>query len=106
MALPIPARSVGTITIDGVDVPVRSLTAREATAIRSFDDPSDRNVYLIACAFDLDKDEAQHWYDSVDAAVALAVLEGITTVSGMSPAEAKRFPASDDDVDGGGRSGA
>lgn len=99
MSLPIPKRRSGVLHLDGQDIPLRSLTARELTDLRSTADPHAVNIAMISHAFDMTADEAAAWYDAVDAADVLAVLDAINRVSGIG--QEAQFPGrtGDDAVD-------
>lgn len=101
MPLPIPARKSGTLHFHGEDIPLRSLTARELTDLRELPDAHAVNIAMIACAFDMTPADAAAWYDAVDGSDVLAVIQAVSTVSGIG--EAAQFPstAPNDAVHGG-----
>lgn len=92
MALPSLTPKHGVVHIDGVDYPLRSLTARELTDLRGLTDAHDVNIGLIAHSFDVSVEDAAAWYEKLDASVCLAVLNAINIVSGLG--EAAQFPGS------------
>lgn len=69
---------------------MRSLSARELTDLRGNGDPHAVNIAMISHAFDMTLEAAAAWYDEVDAADVLQVLEAINRVSGIG--QEAQFP--------------
>lgn len=95
MPLPIQPKRAGVLNFHGEDIPIRSLTARELSGLQGVTDADDINVHLIAYSFDMTIEDALAWYDSADAGDMTAVMEAISTVSGLGQAANKSRAASD-----------
>ena len=84
MALPVPGLAQGTVDIDGIAVPNRSLSRDEVVALSGLrDDTAAAEVLILSRACSITEDEAREWRTKVNAATAGLLLSEIAALSGL-----------------------
>ena len=89
MALPDVPLPTGSVTIGGIEVPLRALPRSAVLHMRSFrNDVDDAEPYIVAKSAGVTIEEATAWLDSVELDVGGALIEAILRLSGlMDPQE-------------------
>ena len=90
MALPeLDPLPVGTVTIKGTDVPIRSLSRTEFVHLQSFDGNEDEaEPYIVACATGITVDDARAWLATADFVTGGKIIEAILRLTGASNPQA------------------
>ena len=85
--MPLPVGKLGTdsITIDGVEIPFRSLSVKEALGIDGFKDRrAEAPSYIIRCGTGASEDEAAAFLDSHSLQEGVKLVNAILKLSGLS----------------------
>ena len=84
MALPVPGLASGSVEIDGIAVPIRSLSRDEVVALSALrEDTGAAEVFILSRSCAITEDEARDWRTKVDAATAGELLSAIAVLSGL-----------------------
>jgi hypothetical protein len=82
--LPIKPLATSSIDIEGVAVPIRSLSRHEVVSLTDFDGrTSEAEVFMLSRSAGVSEEEAQEWRDKVDATTAGELLDAIAVLSGI-----------------------
>lgn len=86
MGLPIKPLACGTVTVNGEQVPYRSLSRSEALRIGSWDkaDADAAEVFILARACDVSEEDAIAFRDGTDYGTVSELLDAILETSGLS----------------------
>jgi len=85
MVLPIKPLPTGSVTIEGTDVPIRSLSRSEVLRLRTFDGrEDDAEPFIVAASTGVTEDEARDWLGSVDVVTGGELVGAILTLTGLS----------------------
>src|ERR1700690_4298890 len=83
--LPAAPLARGQAEIMGQTIAVRSLTRAEFLHLSALKDLPDADrageIYMIACALDMDEEEAGRWWDESDGMIVQGLIFAIATVS-------------------------
>ncbi len=92
-ALPSVPLAVGTTTVGGTEVPIRSLTRAEALELRALAGQPDADrrgeVYLIAKGTGVDPADAEVWWESSDPVAVQRLVRDIAVVSRLQGEDGK-----------------
>jgi hypothetical protein len=85
MSLPIPTLPTGSVDVDGVSVPIRSLTRAQALKLGTFRGKEDEaEVFILVAGADVSDDEARAWRESVDTDTGGLLIDAILVLSGLA----------------------
>lgn len=89
MPLPVSTLPTGTVTIDGTEVPIRSLSRLEVRHLRTFRDrPEDAEPYILAHGANVSIEEATEFLSTSDATKGAGPIDAILALSGLIDGEA------------------
>ena len=92
-ALPQVPLAVGTTTVGGTEVPIRSLTRAEALELRALAGQPDADrlgeIYLIAKGTGADPAEAEAWWEASDPVAVQRLVRDIAVVSRLQGEDGK-----------------
>ena len=92
-ALPPVPLAVGTTTVGGTEVPIRSLTRAEALELRALAGQPDADrqgeVYMIAKGTGVEPAEAEAWWESSDPMAVQKLIRDIAVVSRLQGEDGK-----------------
>lgn len=95
-ALPFVALPTGSVSIGDGSVACRGLSRSEVIKFRSFDDPTEREVYLIEVGAQVSHDEAVKWFEATDSETVTLVIEKVLILSGLLVAKPAKGKAGKD----------
>jgi hypothetical protein len=88
MTLPIRALATSSHEIEGVAIPIRSLSRNEVVSLAKFDgDASGAETFLVSRSTGVTEEEATDWLGKVDAKTAGLLLDAIAVLSGLRSAK-------------------
>ena len=82
--LPVKALGTSSHDIEGVAVPIRSLSRDEVVQLSDMEGaPGEAEVFILSRSCGITPDEAREWRTKVDAETADGLLEAIAALSGI-----------------------
>jgi hypothetical protein len=87
MSLPIPTLPTGSVDVDGVAVPIHSLSRSQALKLGTFRGHEDEaEVFILMSGASVSDDEARAWRESVDTETGGLLIDAILVLSGLAKA--------------------
>lgn len=83
--LPVKPLPTGSVTIEGTDVPIRSLSRSEVVRLRTFEgNEDDAEPFIVAAGAGVTEDEARTWLGSVDVVTGGELVFSILRLTGLA----------------------
>jgi hypothetical protein len=85
MSLPIPTLPTSSVAVNGIEVPIHSLSRAQALKLGTFRGKEDEaEVFILVSGAAITEDEARAWRESVDTDTGGLLIDAILVLSGLA----------------------